>query len=74
MIHTSNPRRLQFAGEAAGLALAALWYLGKSEATVDTVATIRSAIGPEAFEKLRSAQVPAWMEPLLHAEPQPAHA
>ena len=75
MIHTSNPRRLQFAGEPAGLALAALWYVGKSDATVDTVATIRSAIGPEAFEKLRSAQVPAWMGPHLHAaEPQPAHA
>lgn len=75
MIHTSNPRRLQFAGEEAGLALAALWYVGKNDATADTVATIRSAIEPEAFEKLRSAQVPAWMGTLLHAdEPVPSHA
>ena len=33
MVHTSNRRRLQFAGEAAGAALAALWYLGKNNVT-----------------------------------------
>ena len=75
MVHTSNPRRLQFAGEEAGLALAALWYVGRNGATVDTVEAIRSAITPQAFEKLRSAQVPAWMGVLLHAaEPERAHA
>lgn len=67
MIHTSNPRRLQFAGTEAGLALAALWYIGKNNATIETVATVRSAIKPEAFEKLCSAQVPAWLDTLLHA-------
>ena len=75
MVHTSNPRRLQFAGEEAGLALAALWYVGKKEATVDTVNTVRSAITPQAFEKLCSAQVPAWMSTLINAaEPESAHA
>ena len=68
MIHTSNPRRLQFAGKPEGLALAALWYIGRDDATVDTVAAIRSAIGPEAFAKLRSAQMPAWMAKLLHGD------
>lgn len=72
MIHTSNPRRLQFAGEPAGLALAALWYVGKGDATSDTVDTIRSAIGPEAFARLRSAQMPAWMDKLLHGD-EPVH-
>ena len=33
MVHTSNRRRLQFAGEAAGAALSALWYLGKDNVT-----------------------------------------
>ncbi len=61
MIHTSNRRRLQFAGEPAGLALAALWYLGKDNATPEAVARIESAIGPDAFAKLRSADMPAWM-------------
>ena len=75
MIHTSNPRRLQFAGEEAGLALAALWYVGKDDATVHTVAAVRSAIKPKSFEKLRSAQVPAWMGALLHpAETVPSNA
>lgn len=67
MIHTSNRRRLQFAGERAGLALAALWYLGKDNVTHETVAAIRSALGPAEFEKLRSANMPAWMTEALAA-------
>ncbi len=67
MIHTSNRRRLQFAGETAGLALSALWYLGKDDVTPETVATIESAVGAEEFEKLRLADVPAWMASALDA-------
>ena len=67
MIHTSNRRRLQFAGEPAGLALAALWYLGKDHATPEAVARIESAIGPEEFARLRSADMPAWMADRLKA-------
>ncbi len=70
MIHTSNSRRLQFAGEMAGLALSALWYLGKDNVTPETVATIASAMSPEEFEKLRSADVPAWMAMALNAPGQ----
>lgn len=66
MIHTSNSRRLQFAGETAGLALSALWYLGKNNLTRETVAAIGSAVGPKEFEKLRSADVPAWMAMALN--------
>ncbi len=67
MIHTSNRRRLQFAGATAGLALSALWYLGKHNVTTETVAAIASAVGAEEFEKLRSADVPAWMATALDA-------
>ncbi len=67
MIHTSNRRRLQFAGEPAGLALAALWYLGKDNATPEAVARIEAAIGPEAFARLRSADMPAWLADALDA-------
>ena len=69
MIHTSNSRRLQFAGETAGLALSALWYLGKNNLTRETVAAIESAVGTEEFEKLRSADVPAWMAMALNVPP-----
>ena len=61
LVHTSNRRRLQFAGEATGVALSALWYLGKNNVTPRAVATIAAALGPAEFEKLRSADMPAWM-------------
>ena len=66
LIHTSNRRRLQFAGEASGLALAALWYLGKDNVTPSTVTAIRTALSKEEFEKLRTADVPAWMAVVLN--------
>ncbi len=65
MVHTSNRRRLQFAGEPAGAALSALWYLGKSNVTLQTIATIKAALRPAEFEKLRSADMPAWMQKAL---------
>jgi len=61
LIHTSNRRRLQFAGEPAGAAISALWYLGKNNVTPEKVARIEAALGPAGFEKLRSADMPAWM-------------
>ena len=70
MIHTSNRRRLQFAGETAGLALSALWYLGKDNVTPETIAMIESAVGAEEFEKLRLADIPAWMAIALNASTQ----
>ena len=67
MVHTSNRRRLQFAGEAAGAALSALWYLGKNNVTPATVDTIGAALGPAEFERLCSADMPAWMAKALAA-------
>ena len=67
MVHTSNRRRLQFANEPAGLALAALWYLGKDNVTAEAVTRIESAIGAKEFGKLRSANMPAWMAAALDA-------
>ena len=67
LVRTSNRRRLQFAGEAAGLALAALWYLGKDNVTPETVVKMRSALSPDEFEKLCAANLPAWMTKVLDA-------
>ena len=67
MVHTSNRRRLQFAGEAPGAALSALWYLGKDNVTPETVAAIEAALGPAEFRRLRSADMPAWMTKALAA-------
>lgn len=65
MIHTSNRRRLQFAGEAAGAALSALWYLGKRNVTSEAVETVRVALGPKEFRRLCSADMPTWMATAL---------
>ncbi len=62
MVHTSNRRLLQYAGEATGAALSALWYLGKDNVTPETIATIADVLGPSEFEKLCSADMPAWMQ------------
>ncbi len=73
MLHTANRRRLQFAGEPTGAAISALWYLGKDNVTPETVATIEAALGPAEFEKLRSADMPAWMQKAFAAAGEPAH-
>ena len=65
MIHTSNRRRLQHAGKATGAALAALWYLGKDNVTPKVVGTVKAALGSMEFERLRSADMPAWMAKAL---------
>ena len=74
MVHTANRRRLQFAGEPTGAALSALWYLGRDNVTPETVATIKAALGPVEFEKLRSANMPVWMQKAFAAAAgEPAH-
>ena len=72
MIHTSSWRRLQFAGDKTGLALSALWYLGKDNATPEMVSRIRSGLSAEEFEALKSADVPAWMAATLNRFDQDA--
>ena len=73
MVHTANRRRLQFAGEPTGAAISALWYLGKDNVTPETVVAIEAALGPAEFEKLRSADMPAWMQKAFAAAGEPAH-
>lgn len=56
-------RKLTLAGRPAGLALAAMWYLGKKEVTPVLVEKIRRKLGSSEFEVLKSAahSMPAWM-------------
>ena len=62
-----SPRKLLLAGRPAGLALAALWYLGKDEVTVATIAKIRAQLAPGDFAELQSvaSAMPAWMSDAL---------
>lgn len=60
--HVST-RKLALAGRPAGLALAALWYLGKNEVTVAVIEQVRRKLPKAEFEALKSAKgaMPAWM-------------
>lgn len=61
LMHTSSRRKLQHAGKKPGLALTALWYLGKEQVTVETIRRIREGLSREEFETLRSTSMPEWM-------------
>ncbi len=63
LIHTNNHRKLQHAGKKAGLALSALWYLGKDNINTKAIEHIRNSLGNESFEALcHSTDMPGWME------------
>ena len=66
MIHTSSQRRLQFAGKKTGLALSALWYLGKNNVNAEVISRIKSGLSAEEFETLRFADIPVWMAAALN--------
>ncbi len=68
-------RKLLLAGRPAGLALAALWYLGKNEVTAATIEKIRRKLSPTEFEELKSAtsSMPAWMSDALFRNGRAAH-
>lgn len=70
-------RKLALAGRPAGLALAAMWYLGKNEVTPAVVEKIRHKLGSNEFEVLKSAtsSMPAWMsDAIFQHERMLAHA
>lgn len=66
------PRKLALAGRPAGLALSALWYLGKAEVTVATIEKIRAKLPPDEFDALKAAAsvMPAWMSDTLFRQEQ----
>lgn len=61
-------RKLALSGRPSGLALSALWYLGKKQVTTSTIKTIREKLTPQAFEEFRAEtpSMPAWMANALH--------
>src|SRR5258708_38014731 len=46
-------RKLALSGRPSGLALSALWYLGKEHVSTNTIKTIREKLAPEAFEEFK---------------------
>lgn len=64
----ASPRKLALAGRPAGLALAALWYLGKGEVSPGTLEQVRRKLPSGEFDALRSAThaMPAWMSDVFY--------
>ncbi|SDU13654.1 hypothetical protein SAMN05216296_1981 [Pseudomonas pohangensis] len=69
--HASS-RKLLLAGRRAGVALTAMWYLGKAEVTPRLVGKIRRKLGAEEFEALKSVinDMPAWMRAAMLVDEQ----
>lgn len=67
-------RKLALAGRPAGLALAAMWHLGRAAVTPALVERVRRKLGPREFEVLKSATgaMPAWMIDALYRGPRAA--
>ena len=66
--HTTS-RKLTLANRPAGLAITALWYLGKNAVTVNTVEEIKKKLPPEEFAALKAAipSMPTWMANTMHS-------
>jgi hypothetical protein len=62
--HVSR-NRLQHAGSKVGIALTALHYLGREEATESVVSKIVKSLSHEEFQKLRICLMPEWMRSAL---------
>ena len=65
--HTS-PRKMVLAGRPAGMALSALYYLGKEEVTPVIVEKIRAKLAPSEFQELRRSieVMPSWMSDVFY--------
>ena len=61
------PRKLILAGRPAGLALSALWYLGRNGVTPDTFSRIAQQLPSTELQALQQgkASMPAWMASAL---------
>ena len=60
LVHAA-PMVMQCAGTRVGMAISALYYLGKDGATQECVKAIKSALHPEELATLLGCNMPKWM-------------
>ncbi len=60
-------RKLACAGSLAGLAISALWYIGKEAVTITTLQILKQQMPTEEYQKFKSAirHMPIWLVNLL---------
>lgn len=66
-VRTANQRLLQHAGTKVGLAISALFYLGKNEVTAQTIQAIKQKLTAEEFHLLAQSKLPAWLKTLIQS-------
>jgi hypothetical protein len=59
------PEKLQHAGTIVGLALCALFYLGKKGVSDKVIASIKAKMAPSEFKQLADCDIPGWMQVAL---------
>ncbi|WP_244249238.1 DUF6088 family protein, partial [Pseudomonas aeruginosa] len=64
LVHAA-PMLMQHAGTRVGVAISALFYLGKGGTTPEHVAVIKKALSPEDLSKLVACRMPKWMRAAL---------
>lgn len=64
LLHVS-PRKLQHAGTDVGLALCALFYLGKKGMNDTVITNIKAKMTSSEFKKLTDSEMPVWMQVAL---------
>ncbi|MBL1292815.1 MAG: hypothetical protein COB61_002980 [Thiotrichales bacterium] len=64
LVHAAQ-RKLQLAGKKSGLALSALWFLGKEGLHHNAVEQVCSKLKPQELQELLAANKPAWMSTAL---------
>ena len=61
LLHVA-PEKLQHAGTIVGLALCALFYLGKKGVNDTVIASIKTKMAPSEFKRLADSEIPVWMQ------------
>lgn len=61
----AEPMVMQHPGTEVGMAISALYYLGKDGSTPECVTVIKKALKPEDLVKLASCKMPNWMRVAL---------
>jgi predicted transcriptional regulator of viral defense system len=64
-VHTNDAKLLQFSGTRAGLAISAMYYLGKNLVNNKVINQIKSRLTEQEFNRLRKAHLVSWMQKAL---------
>ena len=63
--HTNNAKLLQYSGTNVGLAISAMYYLGKNIVNEKVIYQIKNRLTEREFNQLRKAKLVSWMQKAL---------